>query len=231
MSKKILMLILLFGFSSFVPLLGDTFVIDPNRSQVRFSIRHWVHLNFQGHFTEFRGWLKVDPKKLKLEQVQGFVRSDSVNAGVPGDQAQAEKNRKEDSRFDYAKAIMGLTLTQKLRELHLKNEDFFWTARFPEMVFSSTAIEEHENQLVVVGNLTIRGVTRQVTLYGEGNRGLLSSSGLHIHLKAEGQIDRRDFEMGWNKRVKTGAILLGNDVTIHLDIIALKNNALTKPIH
>jgi polyisoprenoid-binding protein YceI len=109
------------------------------------------------------------------------------------------------------------------RDAQLRNNDFFAVAQYPTMTFTSTEVRPDGGDYVLVGDLTIKGVTKQVELELEFD-GVSPDpwGGTRAGFSAEGEIDRRDFGVEWNMVLDTGALMVGEKVKISLDIQAVK---------
>jgi polyisoprenoid-binding protein YceI len=167
----------------------DVYKIDPVHSQVGFRIRHVV-AKVSGRFAKFSGTVTVDPKDITKSSVE--VSIDAASIATDND----------------------------ARDKHLNSPDFFDTAKFPTITFKSTSVKEPaKGKLEVTGNLTIKGVTKQVVIP-------ITNAGTHAGMKPgtvlagfiDGalKINRNDFN------IKYGPGLLGDDVDITLDIEAGK---------
>lgn len=109
------------------------------------------------------------------------------------------------------------------RDAHLRNNDFFDIENFPTMTFTSTSVRADGKNYVLVGDLTIKGVTKQVEFDLEFD-GVSPDpwGGTRAGFSAEGEIDRRDFGLEWNMALDTGGLMVGEKVKISLDIQAVK---------
>ena len=168
-----------------------TWVIDPNHSSVEFSIRH-LFSKVPGKFTKFSGTIVYDAANVASSSVKAEIDAASISTA----------NEKRDG--------------------HLKSEDFFDVAKYPTIVFESTSSAgAGENKLKVAGNLTMHGVTKPVTLdvtflgAGPGMGGRQVSG-----FEAVGKVNRKDFNIVWNRNLDQGGTLLGDDVDIRLNIEA-----------
>lgn len=168
-----------------------TWVIDPNHSSVEFSIRH-LFSKVPGKFTKFSGTIVYDAANVASSSVKAEIDAASISTA----------NEKRDG--------------------HLKSEDFFDVAKYPAIVFESTSSAgAGENKLKVAGNLTMHGVTKPVTLdvtflgAGPGMGGRQVSG-----FEAVGKVNRKDFNIIWNRNLDQGGTLLGDDVDIRLNIEA-----------
>lgn len=166
-----------------------TWTIDPSHSEVGFSIRHFFS-KVPGTFDKFSGSVVYDPQKPENSSVKVDIDAVSINT----------KNEKRDN--------------------HLRSEDFFDVAKFPTLTFVSTKVTAAgENKLKVVGNLTMHGVTKPVTLdvtflgAGPSREGEQRSG-----FEATAKLDRKDFGILWNKTLDQGGTMLGDDVDIKLGV-------------
>jgi polyisoprenoid-binding protein YceI len=111
-----------------------------------------------------------------------------------------------------------------IRDDHLRSADFFDAARYPEISFSSTAVDvDGPDSLSVIGDLELRGVTRPIALAGEVAGVGLDPDGVErLGLNLRGELDRRDFGLTWNQALETGGLLVGDRVGIELDVSAVR---------
>jgi len=109
------------------------------------------------------------------------------------------------------------------RDDHLRSADFLDAANFPEITFKSTRITGDRSEFEVTGDLTIRGVTREITLdvTHEGSR-KDPWGGDRIAFSATTKLDRRDFGLTWNQAIEAGGVLVGNDVKVSIEVQAVK---------
>jgi polyisoprenoid-binding protein YceI len=116
-----------------------------------------------------------------------------------------------------------ITTFDETRDGHLQSPDFFDTARHPELRFESRAIESSGDELVVEGDLTIKGVTRPVVLTGRYvGAGADPWGNERIGLELAGTVDRREFGLAWNAPLPGGGFLLPNDVVLKATLAAVK---------
>ena len=101
------------------------------------------------------------------------------------------------------------------RDGHLKSPDFFDTANFPKITFSATKITGTPSELTIVGDLTIRGVTKSVTLTGELSQAMKDPWGLQrCSLEVAGKISRSEFGLTWNQALEMGGVLVSDEVKL-----------------
>lgn len=167
--------------------------IDPGHSSVSFVARHLMISRVRGAFERFNGVITI-----------GRVAEDS------GVQATIE--------------AASITTHDDKRDAHLRSPDFLDVERFPTLKFHSTKAERTgETSLVVAGELTIRDVTRPVTLQAEFAGATVDPWGnQRIGFTARAEIDREEFGITWNQALETGGVLVGKKVVIELEVAAVR---------
>jgi polyisoprenoid-binding protein YceI len=172
------------------PLAADTFVIDPVHSDASFQIRHFVS-NVRGRFTDFSGTIVGDPAKPEAASVEFTVKAASIDTAQPA------------------------------RDKHLKSADFFDADKFPEITFKSTKITPTgKNKYDIAGMLTMHGVTKAVTLPVDylGTTG--PGKDAKFGFETTTILNRKDYGIVWNKAMDNGGYMLGDDVTVTINIEA-----------
>jgi polyisoprenoid-binding protein YceI len=163
--------------------------VDSTRSRVEFAVKHMMLATLKGGFGKFEGTLEVSP--------------DGVASAVGSvDVASVDTN-------------------DAVRDEHLRSSaDFFDVKRYPRIGFSSTRIEERGGGLFrVVGELTMRGVTREIVLDGQVHGGGAGADGEpRLALTLRGKLNRREFGLTWNQALDSGGALIGNTVKVALEI-------------
>jgi polyisoprenoid-binding protein YceI len=166
--------------------------VDAGHSSVRFSVKHMGIANVRGKFSEFEGTLEMK-ESLAECRASGAVKVASVDTGEPQ------------------------------RDNHLRSADFFNVEEFPEIAFESTRVEAIDDESSrVVGNLTMHGITKEITLdvliqgtdtdpWGNTRAGL----------EVVGKLLRSDFDMKFNQALGSGNMLVGDKVGLSLDISAV----------
>ena len=175
---------------------SSTWNIDPAHSAAEFKVRHMMISYVKGKFSGLSGVLKLDESD--------YTRS-TVDVSIP--------------------AASVSTVDDKL-DAHLKNEDFFDVEKFPTLTFTSTGIRSTGGQdYEVTGDLTIRGVTNPVTLsvneLSEPSKDPWGN--LRIGLSGSTKVNRKDFGLVWNAPLELGGVLVGDEVTITLDVQFIKD--------
>ena len=174
-----------------------TWNIDPVHSAAQFKVKHMMISNVKGEFTSVKGSLEFDEQNLANSRVQAEIDASTINTREPQ------------------------------RDAHLKSADFFDVEKFPTLSFRSTKVSKlGADDLAVAGELTIHGVTRLVTFTVEGPSEPTKDpwGNTRIGLSATAKINRKDFGLTWNAALETGGILVGEEVTITLDIQFVKAN-------
>ena len=172
-----------------------TWKIDPVHSVAEFKVKHMMISNVKGQFAQVSGVLVLDEKDLTHSRVEASIDGASINT--------------RDSQ----------------RDTHLRSADFLHVEKFPTLSFKSAGINHAADaDLAVTGDLTIRGVTRPVTFTVEGPTSPAKDpwGNTRLGLSASTKINRKDFGLTWNTALETGGILVGDEVTITLDVQFVK---------
>jgi polyisoprenoid-binding protein YceI len=168
--------------------------IDPAHSGVYFVVRHMVVSKVRGSFTRWSGVITSDDASPSASQVQARIEVASIDTREPQ------------------------------RDGHLKSADFFDVEHYPEITFRGTRVEPVDaQQLRVTGDLTIRDVTRPVTLEVEIlGRGKDPWGNERIGFSAKTSINRGDFGLKWNQVLESGGVLVAEKVEIEIEVEATK---------
>jgi polyisoprenoid-binding protein YceI len=177
------------------PQTTTTWNLDPVHSVAEFRVKHMMISHVKGQFTGISGALVVDETNISNSRVEATIDAASINT--------------RDTQ----------------RDTHLKSADFFDVEQFPTLTFRSTLVKRTgADELAVKGDLTIHGVTREVVFTVEGPTapGRDPWGNTRIGLSAVTKINRRDYGLTWNAALETGGILVGEEVTISLDVQFVK---------
>ena len=172
-----------------------TWNIDPVHSTAEFKVKHMMITNVKGQFTPVTGVIKLNEGDVTKSQVEASIETGSINT------------RDAD------------------RDNHLKSADFFHVEKFPKLSFISTGVtRKGDDELAVEGDMTIRGVTRKVVFAVEGPTAPAKDpwGNTRIGFSATTKINRKDFGLTWNAALETGGLLVGDEVTLNLDVEAIK---------
>ncbi len=167
-----------------------TWNIDPAHSNAQFSVRHMMISNVKGEFSKVGGQVRFDPTRPGNLSAEASIDVSTINT------------REHD------------------RDNHLKSPDFFNVEEYPTMTFKSKQAEKTSDGLKITGDLTIHGVTREVTLDVEGPTPPMKDpwGNTRVGASATTKINRRDFGLTWNQALETGGILVGDEVKITVDV-------------
>jgi polyisoprenoid-binding protein YceI len=170
-----------------------TWAIDAGHSNVEFAVRHLMISTVRGRFSDVTGTVQLDA-------------DDPAN-----------------STIDVTINVASIDTRQEQRDEHLRSADFFDAANFPVLTFKSTRIHRDGDGFQVNGDLTIRGVTRPVTLrVTEEGRTRDPWGGERIGYAAATKINRRDFGLTWNQVLEAGGFAVGDEVKIGVDVELVK---------
>lgn len=168
-----------------------TFAIDKTHSEATFQVRHLI-TKVRGRFTDFGGAIDFNADAPTQSAVRFEVQAASIDTGTPD------------------------------RDKHLRSDDFFAVEQFPTLTFVSTAIASRGGSAYdVTGNLTMRGVTKAITIPVTLLGTAIDPWGNEkIAFEGEVTINRKDFGLNWNAALETGGFLVGDEVRIGLQIQA-----------
>lgn len=174
--------------------MSKTYQIDPSHSTAGFSIKHMMIAKVHGGFEKMAGKLVLDEGDITKSSIEVTIEAASINTREPQ------------------------------RDTHLRSADFFDVEKFPVLSFKSTRVEGSVGDLKVTGDLTIHGVTKSVVLDVEGPSDEMKDPWGNIKLGASGttKIKRKDFGLTWNAALEAGGLLVGDDVSIMLDVQFVK---------
>jgi polyisoprenoid-binding protein YceI len=155
--------------------------------------------------------LSFTVRHLKVTKVRGTFDSFDVTIVTAEDPAQSTVEATVD--------VASVNTKQEMRDNHLRTSDFFKVDEHPTMTFRSTSFDVDGDDFTLTGDLTLRGVTRPVTLTGEfGGVVTLGDGTVKAGASASTKINRHDFGVSWNQALEAGGMTLGDDVTISMDL-------------
>lgn len=169
---------------------AETYSVDTAHSDISFKVRHMGISNVTGKFEKFGGTFSVDPKNVKATTGNLTIDVNSINTSNPK------------------------------RDGHLKGEDFFDAAKYPEIKYVSKEVRdvnEKDSTCTLVGDLTIHGITKEVALKVKGG-GIMNDGwgNERAAFVASGKINRFDYGLKWNKTVEAGGLIVGPEVELNL---------------
>jgi polyisoprenoid-binding protein YceI len=173
--------------------------IDPTHTSAHFSVRHMMVSNVRGEFPRISGTVTFDPQDPAASSVEAVIDAASINTREPQ------------------------------RDEHLKSADFLDVEKFPKLVFKSKRVIPGHGGGKVVGDLTIHGVTHEVTLDVERPTPEMKDpwGKQRIGASATTTLSRKDYGLVWNQALESGGVLVGDQVKITIDLEASGNNVAT----
>jgi len=165
--------------------------IDSAHSSAQFTVRHLMISNVRGEFSKLTGSVQLDETDLAKSSVQAVIDATTINTREPQ------------------------------RDAHLKSPDFFNVAQFPTLTFQSRKVIPGEaGKFKLIGDLTMHGVTREVTLEVNGPTPAIKDpwGNQRRGISASTVLNRKDFGLTWNKALETGGVVVGEEVTINIDL-------------
>jgi polyisoprenoid-binding protein YceI len=164
--------------------------IDASHSSVGFSVRHMMITNVKGEFEKFEGEVSYDPTRPEAAQVRASIDVSSI------------------------------TTREEKRDAHLRSADFFDAEEFPKITFQSRRTSKKGDSLELEGELSIHGTTRVVTLTVSDltEEHVDPWGNLRIGASAKTKVKRSDFGMQWNGVLEAGGVLVGDEVTIQIEV-------------
>jgi polyisoprenoid-binding protein YceI len=175
--------------------LTGTYTIDPSHSRVGFVARHAMVTKVRGGFNDFAGTFTIDADNPAASTAELTIEAASIDT------------RNAD------------------RDAHLKSNDFFAMDQHPQLTFVSTAIEQvSDTDYRVTGELTLRGVTKPVTIDLEYTGAAVDPWGnTRVGFEGSTRVNRKDWGVNWNTALEAGGVLVSEKVTLEFEISATKN--------
>jgi len=166
----------------------NTWKIDPTHSEINFKVKHLVVSTVTGHFSKF--------------------------------DASIETNKEDfsDAKINFEADINSISTKNEQRDAHLKSADFFDAEKNPKISFISKSVKKiSDHEMQVTGNLTIRGVTKEVTLDVIYNGTVAGFGGTEVAgFEVRGKVNRFDFGLQWNAITEAGGVVVSNEVKIEI---------------
>lgn len=185
-------IILVLSLLASFALASDKYMLDKAHTKIGFTVRHMMLSNVDGEFTDYDGEILFDEADPTKSKVNVTINVASINTG----------NEKRDK--------------------HLKSPDFFNAKEFPTITFKSKEVKKTADGFVAIGDLTIHGVTKEVS-FPFTLAGPLNVMGhKRFGASAELTINRQDFGVKWNKNLDNGGLVVSDDVKIRLEVEAVQ---------
>ena len=167
--------------------------VDPEHSAIEFRVAHMVISKTTGRFMDYTGYIEMDPDALKVKALEAVIKTTSVNTN------------------------------HEKRDAHLRGPDFFNAEKYPTMTYKMKSYRKEGEDYLAVGDLTLLGVTKEITLKGSFNGVTKDPWGnTRAGFTAEGKLNRKEFGMNWNKVLDSGGVVVGDEVLIKLEMECIK---------
>jgi polyisoprenoid-binding protein YceI len=176
--------------------------LDKDHTTLGFEVVHMVVSKTQGKFTEYSGTVEMDAEKQEFKTFEAVIQSASV------------------------------TTDHQKRDEHLRSADFFDAKTFPTMTYKMKSYTKSGDQFTAIGDFTLLGVTKEMTLVGTFNGMAQDPWGnMRAGFTAEGIINRKDFGMKFSKLLDNGGLMVGDEVKLKLEIEVIKEKKAEKVKH
>ncbi|MBV9074201.1 MAG: YceI family protein [Acidobacteria bacterium] len=184
MTRRLLVVLTFVLFTAAAWAQGSEWQIDPNHTTVAFTVRHMGISNVHGHFGKVSGSANIDDSDMTKSSVNATIDTASVDTGV------------------------------QMRDNDLRSPNYFDAQQFPTITFKSKSVTKNGDKLKIVGDLTIHGVTKEVTLDVDGpSAPIKQGPNQRRGLEATTSINRKDFGVG----SKATAAMVGEEIKIQID--------------
>lgn len=176
---------------------NSTWNIDPNHTAAHFTVRHMGLSNVTGTFDKVSGTAQMDEKEFAKSSVDAVIDVASVDTRV------------------------------QMRDNDLRSDHFFDVAKYPTMEFKSKRIEKQGDGYKMIGDLTMHGVTREVTLNMDEPSAIMTDQhgNMHRGFSASGTINRKDWGMTYNNLLQSGEAVVGDTIKIQIDAELVKKKS------
>ena len=166
-----------------------TWNIDSAHSEISFKVKHLMVSNVRGKFNSFEGKIELPEEDLTKAVISFSAETKSIDTG------------------------------NAMRDGHLQSPDFFNSAEFPTLTFTSTSITNKSgNDFIVVGTLTMHGVAKEVTLNTTYNGKVAGMDGLEVmSFEITGALSRKDFGLTWNAPIEQGGVVVSDEVKLDIN--------------
>jgi polyisoprenoid-binding protein YceI len=171
---------------------AEGYQIDPNHSAVGFAVKHLTVSTVRGNFGEFSGAFNVDEADFTQSSFEVRIKTASINT----------QNERRDN--------------------HLRSPDFFDAVTHPEIVFKSKRIEKSGDGYVAIGDLTIRGVTKEISLPFTAGGPIRMGNRSVIGVEGGTTVNRQDFGVSWSRSLDGGGLVVADDVRIDVSVELVK---------
>ena len=171
---------------------ASEYSLDKAHTNVGFTVKHMMITNVNGNFDTYDANIDFDLTSKTFKTFKANVDTTSINTGI-------EK-----------------------RDDHLRSDDFFASEKFPKMSFEMISYKADGDEGEMKGNLTIRGITKPITLKVEDIATIKDKGKNKVGFSLEGKINRTDFDLKWNKALELGGVAVAEEVKIKVDVEAVE---------
>jgi len=188
---------ILIGFLALPAAAETIWHVAPERSTINFEIQHLIFQQVKGRFKKIKGTIITPGSGLENAQIEAKIPILSIYTGI------------ED------------------RDKHLISRDFFYSDSFPEIIFVSRSVKKtgKEHEYKILGDLTIRGVTKAIELTATCSEHKQMANGkIRMDFTATGQVSRYDYGLKWNEFIEGSKVIVGENVDILLDLALISDN-------
>ena len=169
------------------------YTIDESHTHVGFSVKHLMITNVNGEFKTYNAEIDFDAKTKTFNKLNAVIDTASIDTD----------NQKRDE--------------------HLKSEDFFASEKFPKMTFQMTSYKVDGDEGIATGNLTIRGITKEVKLKVEDLGTVKDFKNVNrVGFTLKGKINRMDYDLKWNKALEAGGVAVAEEVKLIVEVEAIE---------
>jgi len=169
---------------------AERYEIDPAHTYIGFTAKHMLVTNVRGRFNRFSGHITLDSQDITKSSAEVTIEAASIDT---------DNERRDD---------------------HLRSADFFEAEKYPTIRFVSRRVEKKGESLTLVGDLTIRDVTREVAIPFELTGPVAAGNRKSIGVEASLRINRFDYGLKWNRAIETGGLVVGEEIRIDLNVEA-----------
>lgn len=174
-----------------IPARAEIYTLDNSHSTIGFSVKHLMVSDTRGEFTDYTGVINFDPADTSRASFDVSIKAASINT------------RNED------------------RDTHLRKPDFFDVANHPDITFKSKSLTKDGEDYLLTGELTMRGVTKEINIPVKISGPVKSPRGFTaIGLAGKATVNRQNFGISWNKQLDQGGYMVGDEVTIDVNVEA-----------
>ena len=175
--------------------LSGAYVLDPTHTRIGFVARHAMVTKVRGQFTEFEGTATVDAEDFSKSSAQLTIQAASIDTH------------------------------NEQRDGHLRSNDFLALEEYPQITFASTGVRQTgATSLELTGDLTIKGVTKSITVPFEFEGAATDPYGnLRVGFEGSVVINRKDYGVTWNVALETGGVLVSDKITLEFEVSAIKS--------